>query len=106
MGSIFYCTELSVSCLYCNANEGNLHQVITEAPEAILYNFGEYEETDIEEKDEECENKAAIAPSALPLLFPLVRSETNQSEKDGISNIKTRTPIRKNAKIPIMFNLK
>ena len=57
MGSIFYCTELSVSCWYCNANEGNLHLVISKAPEAILYNFGEYEETDIKEEDKECENE-------------------------------------------------
>ena len=106
MGSIFYCTELSVSCWYCNANEGNLHLVISEAPEAILYDFGEYEGTDIKEKETDSENKAAIAPSALPLLFPLVHSETNQSAEDDISNITTRKPIRKNAKIPIVFNLK
>ena len=106
MGSIFYCTELSVSCWYCNANEGNLHLVISKAPEAILYDFGEYEETDIKEEEIDSENKAAIAPSALPLLFPLVHSETNQSAEDGISNFTTRKPIRKNAKIPIVFNLK
>ena len=106
MGSIFYCTELSVSCWYCNANEGNLHLVISEAPEAILYVFGENEETDIKEEEIDSENKVAIAPSALPLLFPLVHSETNQSAEDGISNFTTRKPIRKNAKIPIVFNLK
>ena len=84
MASTFYCNELSVSCLYCNGNEGKLHQVILEVPDAILYNFGDYEVTDINEEQEKCQSNAAITSSALPLLFPVVHSETNLSAKDRI----------------------
>ena len=84
MGSVFYCNELSVSCLYCNCNEGKLNQVILEVPDSILYNFGDYEVTDINEEQEKCQSNAAITSSALPLLFPVVHSETNLSAKDRI----------------------
>ena len=57
MSSVFYCTELSVSCWYCNANHGNLYQVTFEASEAHLYNFGEYEE---DNDMKECEDTDAI----------------------------------------------
>ena len=113
MTSVFYCTELSVSCWYCNANHGNLHSGTIEASEAHLYNFGEYEE-DIDMK--QCEDTGTnidhmrrtdkdllLSTSSLPLLFPLM--STNQYADKGISKHVPTRQIRKNVKLPVVFNL-
>ena len=113
MSSVFYCTELSVSCWYCNANHGNLHQVIFEASEAHLYNFGEYEEdidiTECEDTDTNIDHMRGndkdliLSTSSLPLLFPLM--STDKFVDEGISKHVATRPIRKNVKLQVVFNL-
>ena len=113
MTSVFYCTELSISCWYCNANHGNFHSVIFEASEAHLYNFGEYEEdidiTECEDTDTNIDHmrrankNLLLSTSSLPLLFPLM--STDQFADGGISKLMPRRTIRKNVKLPVVFNL-
>ena len=105
MASVFYCTELSFSCWYCNTSHDHLHQIVDEPMEAYLYDFGEYEDTAMPDPDQTEGNKKETSPTGLPLLFPLIRSESNLSSDKGISNNTNRKQIKKNVKLPVVFNL-
>ena len=81
--------------------------MVDESKEAYLYDFGEYEDTATSKLDQTEGNKQEPLPSTtgLPLLFPLIRSDSKHSLDIGISNNAYRKPIRKNVKLPVVFNL-